>query len=436
MYNIFMENKTQVIVVGGGIAGISAAITVARAGKEVVLIERGSFCGSKNVFGGAIYTRAVKELFPDFEKSAPLERNNIKHQYMLLTQTDATTISHLKKENKSNSYTVIRGKFDRWLAEQAKREGVTIVTETVVEDLIIEDKKIVGIKTELEDYYADIVILADGVNSLLAKKIGLRKDLKPQDVALGVKEVIKISEEKINERFNINTDEGCITEIVGYPMNEMLGLGYIYTNKNSVTIGLGVALDELSEKQLKPYELLDKLKTHPSIEALIKDGELIEYSAHLIPEGGYNKIPKLYDNGVMVIGDAAMLVNNLHWEGTNLAMLSGKYAAETAIEALNKNDYSSNCLKGYKQKLEQSFIMKDLQSYKNLMPSMHKRRKSFTGYYIEKINSFFEMFTSVDGIVKRDKFRNFIKTFFTDRNIFELGKDCFTGIKLLWEILK
>ncbi len=431
-----MKNKTQVIVVGGGLAGISAAITVAKAGKEVVLIERGSFCGSKNVFGGAIYTRAVKEIFPDFEQAAPLERNNIRHQYMLLTKTDATTISHFKKEIDSNSYTVIRGKFDRWLSEQAKQEGVTVVTETVVEDLILENKKIVGVKTELENYYADIVILADGVNSLLAKKIGLRKDIKPQDVALGVKEVIKISEEKINERFNLNTEEGCITEIVGYPMNDMLGLGYIYTNKNSVTIGLGVALDELSEKQLKPYDLLDKLKAHPSIEPLIKDGELIEYSAHLIPEGGYNKIPKLYDNGVMVVGDAAMLVNNLHWEGTNLAMLSGKYAAETAIEALNKNDYSSNCLKIYEQKLENSFIIKDLRSYRNLMSSMHKRRKSFTGYYIEKINSFFEMFTSVDGIVKRDKFRNFIKTIFTDRNIFELIKDCLTGIKLLWEILK
>lgn len=431
-----MKNKTQVIIVGGGPAGISAAVTLARAEKEVILIERGSFCGSKNVFGGAIYTRAVREIFPNFEESAPLERNNIKHQYLLLTETDAATIAHSKKGTDSNSYTVIRGKFDRWLAEQAKKEGVTIVTETVVEDLILDNKKVVGVKTELEDYYADIVILADGVNSLLARKIGLRNELKPQDVALGVKEVIKIDSNKINERFNVSEDEGCITEIIGYPMNEMLGLGYIYTNKNSVTIGLGVALDELSEKQLKPYELLDKLKEHSVIAPLLKDGEILEYSAHLIPEGGYNRIPKLYDNGVMVIGDAAMLVNNLHWEGTNLAMFSGKFAGETAINAINKNDFSASSLKEYKQKLENSFIIKDLRSYRNLMPSMHKRRKSFTGYYIEKINSFFEMFTSVDGIVKRDKFRNFIKTIFTDRNISELFKDGITGLKLLLEILR
>ena len=431
-----MKTKTQVIIVGGGPAGISAAVTLARAGKEVILIERGNFCGSKNVFGGAIYTKAVKEIFPDFEQSAPLERNNIKHSYMLLTETEDTTISHSKKTNESDSYTVIRGKFDRWMAEQAQKEGVIVVTETVVKELIVKNKKVIGIKTELEDYFADIVILADGVNSLLAKQIGLRKTIRPCDVALGVKEVIKLDTSIINERFNLNDNEGCITEIIGYPMNAMLGLGYIYTNKNSITIGLGVALNELCENKTKPYELLDSLKVHPAIAQLIKNGELIEYSAHLIPEGGYNKIPQLYDNGVMIAGDAAMLVNNLHWEGTNLAMLSGKYAAETAIEAINKNDFSKNFLKIYKQKLENSFIMKDLYSYRNLMQVMHKRKKSFTEYYIAKINSFFEMFTSVDGIVKRDKFRKFIKTIFTDRNIFELLKDVFAGIKLLWEILK
>ncbi len=431
-----MENKTQVIIVGGGPAGISAGITLARAGKNVILIERGTYCGSKNVFGGAIYTQPTKEIFPNFEQEAPLERNNTKHRYLLLTNTDATTIEHSSEKEISNSYTVIRGKFDRWASEEAKKAGVVIVTETVVQELITKNNKVIGVKTELEKYYADIVILADGVNSLLAKQIGLRKNLEPQDVAIGVKEVIKLSPEIINERFNLATNEGCISEIIGYPMNGMLGLGYIYTNKNSVTIGLGITLDELSEHKIKPYELLDKLKTHSAIAPLIKGGELIEYSAHLIPEGGYNKLPRLYGNGVMIVGDAGMLVNNLHWEGTNLAMLSGQYAGETAINAINKNDFSENSLKLYNKKLENSFILKDLASYKNLMPIMHKRRKSFTGYYIEKINSFFQMFTTVDSIPKRNKFRNFIKEFFTERSFSELFKDGISVLKLLWEILR
>lgn len=427
------ENKTQVIVVGGGPAGISCAVTIARAGKEVVLIERGKFSGSKNVFGGAIYAQPTREIFPDFEQSAPLERRNIEHKFALLGEDDGTVISYRK--NETVSYSVIRGKFDRWMAEQAEKEGVILVEETVVKDLILENGCVIGVKTEIEDYYADIVVLADGVNSLLAKQIGLRGDLKPQDVALSVKEVIKLPEEVINDRFHVNSDEGCIYEIFGGPMSEMLGLGFMYTNKNSVSIGLGVALNELVEKSLRPYDLLDKLKQHPEIAPLIKGGELLEYSAHLIPEGGYKKIPAIVSNGVMVCGDAAMLVNNMHWEGTNLAMISGKLAAETAIIALGKGDYTAQSLSRYQEMLENSFIIKDLRTYKDLMGAIADRKTEFLGYYLKKINSFFEMFTSVDSIPKRQKYHKFIKSIFTDRKISDLFKDVWTIIKLLWSIL-
>lgn len=426
------QNKTDVIVVGAGPAGISCAITIARQGKKVVLIERGSFAGSKNVFGGAIYTQPTKEIFPDFETSAPLERKNIEHKFAILGEEDSTVISYRNK--KAESYTVIRGKFDRWMAEQAKQAGVYLVEKTVVRELITENSKVVGIKTELEDYYADIVVLADGVNSLLAKQIGLRKEISTKDVALSVKEVIKI--DNINERFNISDDEGCIYEIFGGPMLGMLGLAFIYTNKNSVTIGLGVTLNELVERGLRPYELLDRLKKHPTIEPLLKDGVLEEYSAHLIPEGGYNSIPQLSSDGVMIVGDAGMLVNNLHWEGTNLAMISGKLAGETAVEALNDCDFSSNSLKRYDEKMKNSFVMKDLKTYKDLMTIAHKKSESFLDYYLKTINSFFEMFTSVDSVPKRQKYYNFFKSFFKGRGFKGLISDAYYGIKLIWSILK
>lgn len=430
------ENKTEVIVVGGGPAGISCAVTIARAGKKVVLIERGKFSGSKNVFGGAIYAQPTREIFPDFEKTAPLERKNIEHKFALLGEDDATVISYKKKPENPVSYTVVRGKFDRWMAEQAKQEGVILVEETVVRELIVQDGFVKGVKTELEDYYADIVVLADGVNSLLAKQIGLRGNLLPEDVALSVKEVIKLPAEIINERFHVNDDEGCIYEIFGGPMLGMLGLGFMYTNKNSVSIGLGVTLSELIEKGLKPYDLLDKLKQHPEIAPLIKDGELLEYSAHLIPEGGYKKVPLLFSSGVMVCGDAAMFVNNMHWEGTNLAMISGKIAGETAVIALGKQDFSKTALSNYQEELENSFIIKDLRTYKDLMGGVQERVGEFLGYYPKKINSFFEMFTSVDSVPKKEKYHKFIKSIFTDRKISELFKDVWSAVKLLWSILK
>ena len=427
------ENKTDVIIVGAGPAGISCAITLARAGKEVILIERGLFAGSKNVFGGAIYTQATKEIFPNFETEAPIERRNIEHNFAILGEEDSTTITYRKNDN--SSYSVIRAKFDRWAAEEAKKAGAYIVEETVVRELIKEKNQVIGVKTELEEYFADIVILADGVNSLLAKQIGLRKDIDTKDVALSVKEVIKLDNQIINQRFKLKDDEGAIVEIFGGPMLGMLGLGFMYTNTDSVTIGLGITLNELAENNYRPYEILEKLKQHPTIAPLIEGGTLKEYSAHLIPEGGYKKIPKLCDNGVMIIGDAAMLVNNLHWEGTNLAMISGKLAAQTAVEAIEKNDFSKKTLSGYEKKLKKSFILKDLKTYRELMDVMHSRKKAFLCYYMKKINAFFEMFTSVNGIPKKENYHKVIKSIFTDRKISELFKDIWAIVKLLWSIL-
>ena len=215
-----------------------------------------------------------------------------------------------------------------------------------------------------------------------------------------------------------------------------LGLGFLYTNENSVSIGLGITLNELTEHRQTPYELLEELKKHPAIAPLIKGGELLEYSAHLIPEGGYKKVPQLYANGVMIAGDAGMLVNNLHWEGTNLAMVSGKLAGETAILAIQKEEYGEELLIRYQEKLEDSFVLKDLKAYRYLMDVAHDRRASFFDYYFREINGFFEMFTSVDSIPKRLKYWRFIKHFFTGRNVVELFKDAWGFLRLLWGMIR
>lgn len=429
------ENKTDVIVVGAGVAGVAAGITLARAGKQVVIVERGSYAGAKNMFGGAIYEYPTKDLYPTFKEEAPVERINKTHKYMIADDETAVTVSY-NNEKSQTSYTVIRAKWDKWCVERAVELGAYYSPMTVVRELIVKEGKVVGIKTDEEEFYADIVILADGVNSLLAKQVGLRKNFKDNEMAIGVKEVISLPKEVIEERFNLTDESGCVTEIIGAPMKGITGLGFIYTNKKSVSIGLGVNLDELKKRKLTPNELLNQLKEHPSIAPLIKGGELSEYSAHLIPEGGFNSIPKLYGNGVMVVGDAAMLVNNVHWEGTNLAMMSGMLAAQTAIEAINKNDFSEKMLSDYEKKFKETSFYKDMKTYKDTVKIVHDNAYSFLGFYPQKINEFFEMFTESGYIPRKSLYKRFIKNLIKKRNIKGLIKDVINFVKLGIGVLK
>ena len=429
------ENKADVIIVGAGPAGAAAGITLARAGKKVVILERGNFAGSKNMFGGTIYEYPTCNLYPYYLEEAPIERFNQEHRYIITDDKSSVSVNY-KKEEKGKSFTVIRAKWDEWCIEKAVETGAYFCPKTTVRELIQENGRVIGIKTDKEEFFADIVILADGVNSLLAKQIGLRKDFKDSQMAIGVKEVLRLPKEVIEERFNLEDKTGCVTEIVGYPMKGITGLGFIYTNQESVSIGLGVNLDELRKNKITPNELLNQLKEHPSISPLIKGGELLEYSAHLIPEGGFNAIPKLYDNGVMVVGDAAMLVNNVHFEGTNIAMLSGQLAAETAVKAFELNDFSAKTLSLYEEKLKNTSFYKDLKTYKDTVAIVHDNANSLLKYYPEKINGFFEDFTESGYTPKKSIYRKFIKKFIKDRKLSEFFKDILTFIKITTGIIK
>ncbi len=430
-----MENKIDVIIVGAGPAGVAAGITLARANKKVVILERGSFSGSKNMFGGAIYEFPTIDLYPNFKEDAPLERINTEHRYLICDDNSSVSVNY-KSDGHASSYTVIRSRWDKWCLERAVELGAYYSPKTTVRELIVEKGKVIGIKTDDEEFFADIVILADGVNSLLAKQIGLRDDLKDSQIALGIKEVFKLPKDVIEQRFNLSENQGCITEIIGSPMKGMTGLGFIYTNKDSISIGLGINIDELKKHKIKPNELINELKEHPSIKPYLKDGELLEYSAHLIPEGGFKAMPKLFSDGVMVVGDAAQLVNNVHWEGTNIAMLSGKLAAETAIDAINNQDFSANMLSAYDKKFKETSFYKDLKTYKDTVPTVHANCGSFLKYYPEKINEFFEMFTQSGYVPKAALYRRFIKKFFKDRKISELFNDVTQFIKIGIGIIK
>ena len=433
------KQKFDAIIVGAGPAGVSAAVTIARGGARVLLVERSEIAGTKNMIGGAVFLSALKQIFPDSWEQAPIERYINKHTWSLLSDNSSVDISCDFPQN-PKSASIYRSKFDSWLVEMAKKEGVYFAPSTLVKRLIKRNGYFCGVETELEEIEADIVILADGVNSLLARKYGLRYDYEAKDMVLSVKETIKFPKDVIEERFNIEkgSKNGAARNFLGGLKleNAPFALGFIYTYTDSISLGIGVNLEDLNRYGLNPSDLLEKLKEHPVVKPLINDGEMLEYSAHLIPEGGYKKLPKLCQNGIMVVGDAAGFVNAIHFEGTNFAFISGKLAGETALYAIKIKDYSKKTLKLYEKKLKQSFILKDLKSYKNVMENLYLRANSLMNFYPKKASEFFEIFSGASCIPKRDEFRNFLLGFFKERSIRELFKDFYAFISTIFGVLK
>ena len=427
------ETKFDVIVVGAGPSGIACAITIARKGNRVLVIERASGFGTKNMFGGEVYLESIKELFPDIYENLPYERFTVQNNYVLLNEETSTVISYNKK--RKDSATITRASFDLFMAESAKKEGAYFALNTVCTDIIKKEGKIIGIKTENEEIYSKIVVIAEGFNSILTEKIGLKKKTEPKSAILGIKEVIRLDKETINKRFNLKDNEGAMFQIFGglnsveneYPF----GMGFLYTFKNFITIGLGLSMEDLKNGKIKPYEHLEKLKSHPFISKLIENGEMIEYSAHSIPEGGYNELPKLYDNGVIVIGDAANLVDGIHFEGTNLAIKSGVLAGDTCNLAISKNDFSKKILKNYKKELFKSFIISDMKAYKDVIQNIYKRKNSIFLYYPNKIREFFEIWTTSDNKNKKEKYKKFIISFLFKRSIKETFLDVISFVKCI-----
>lgn len=226
------------------------------------------------------------------------------------------------------------------------KAGALIIPKTKVEDFLRNEKgEIAGVVTSRPkgEIHSKAVVIAEGVNPILTMKAGLRKeDLKPHMVAVAVKEVISVPEEVVNRVFGVEGNDGATIELLGSWSEGMFGMGFLYANRSSVSLGCGVLLEDLRKKKIKPYQLLENLKNHPVISDMLGEyrNNTMEYLAHLIPEGGYYAMPKVYGDRVLVCGDAAMLVNSIHREGSNHAITSGRLAAETLLEAFEKGDFS------------------------------------------------------------------------------------------------
>lgn len=425
-----MAEKFDAIVVGAGPSGNAATYTLAKAGLKVLQIERGEYPGSKNVQGAILYSDALEKIIPDFRDDAPLERHIIE-QRMWLLDDKSFVGTHFRSEDYNkppyNRYTIIRAQFDKWFSSKVREAGALLICETTVEQLLMDGDRVVGVRCDRigGDVFADVVILADGVNSTLARKAGFHPEIQAKNVALAVKEILFMPEEVIQARFNIGEEEGVVIEMMGSVTEGMVGTGFLYTNKDSLTIGVGCMLSDFktNPNRTTPYALLEKLKKHPSIAPLIEGGEMKEYCAHLIPEGGFHAVPKIFGHGWMIVGDSGGFVNAAHREGSNLAMTTGRLAAETVIHAKAAGkDMDAKTLSAYKAALDDSFVMKDLKKYRDLPEVLHNSPHFFSTYP-GLVNRAAQTMFTVDGVDKKTKEREVLGSFKAARKLTGLVGD-------------
>ena len=405
-----MNQKFDAIVVGAGPAGCACGLHLAKAGLETLIVERGKFAGAKNMWGGAFYGPSLYELFPDYWEEAPVERYISKHKYSLLTQDASFSIDFTSQKYEKppyNGFSVLRSKFDRWFAAKAEQAGAVVATGLEAEGLLWEGNAVAGIKAGGDELPANTVIACDGVNSILAEKAGLRGKLSPRSIKQGVKEVIQLPQQVIEQRFNLRGEEGIAWEFIGSFSKGIPGGAFIYTNKESLSVGIVVQLSELAKKEIPANDLLEDFKQHPKVKNLLADGQLVEYSAHLVPVGGKATMPTLFTDGMLVAGDAACmtLATGLILEGANFAIASGKAAAETVMRAKKTGDFSKKSLAYYPELLEQSFIIKDLETFKRAPRLLENPR--FYSQYPELVCELAEKIFTNDGKARKKFWKMF-----------------------------
>lgn len=421
-----MNNKFDAIVVGAGPAGVTAAMVLAKAGLNVVIFERGEYPGSKNMFGGVFYHQVLNELLPNFWEEAPVERYITRRVLTFLSPESSLSVDFKSSdfgEPPYNGFTIARSRFDEWYARKAEEAGAFLVTETTIDDLITENGRVVGVcaRRDQGEVYADVVIVADGATSLLAKKAGLRGELSARQMSAGIKEVIALPPETIQERFGLSRNEGMANEFVGSCTRGMQGGAFLYTNKASLSIGVVAQIEALKHQKVQLFELLDDFKRHPAVKDLIRDGVVKEYSAHMIPEAGLSMGHKLYTDGLLLAGDAAgmVVVTGYSLEGVNYAIASGLAAAETVKQAKERGDFSRTSLAFYEQRLKES-VLRDLETYRKA-PQFLENPRIYSTYSDLVIGMMKKLYT-VDGSPKL--------------KVTKLARETMKGNVSLWQAIK
>lgn len=374
------EEKFDAIVIGAGPAGAACAYTLAKAGKSVLMIERGTSAGNKNLTGGRVYTYALDLVEPGLYKEAPLERQVVREQIMMIGAASSVTVDYFNPAfggDAPQSYTVLRAVFDEWFAAQAETQGAMVATGIKVDEVVEKDGRIVGVKAGEDEMYADVVVAADGVNCLIAQQAGLRQDITAPTVGVGVKEIIELPAQVIQDRFNVPDNQGVARVILGCSEG-IPGGGFLYTNKESVSLGIVFNPEKAATHGKSIHEIFQDFKMHPAVSALLGDGTTVEYGAHLVPEAGWRAVPKkLYREGLLLVGDAAGFVINTGTSirGIDLAMVSGVAAARAVLAA----DSPAAVGPAYMKQLEELKLIPTMKLFAG-WPEIMEIPRMFTAY--------------------------------------------------------
>lgn len=392
------EERVDVIVVGAGLSGLACALTLAKEGTEVLVVERGDPAGSKNLSGGRLYLGPLKPLAGDLFDGAPFERLVTRESLSLLSPQSSTQVTYSNEalgDDERQSFTVLRARLDGWLAEQVAEAGGMVVTETTVDGLLTRDDRVCGVITGDEELEAQVVVAADGALSFLGREAGLRRELDPSQFVLGIKALYELERGILEDRFGLHDGEGAAELMIGDVTGGLPGGAFLYTNKETLSLGVVVRIDALRDSDVDASQLLETLERRPDISRRIQGAELIEYGAHMIPEVAPDTLGARVGDGLVLVGDAAGLVLNhgITVRGMDLAVASGVLAADAIKTALDQGDVSRAALSRYDELLDESFVGRDLDAFKDsaevlARPFLSEQLPPLAGEMFEELFSF------------------------------------------------
>lgn len=428
------EVDFDVIVVGAGIAGCVTAYQLATKGHSVLLVERGTSPGSKNLSGGVFYCSIMEEIMPGFVDEAPVERRITRNCLSFLSPASFVNVDYGDERlNQSvTAVSVLRARLDEWLSSKCEEAGVMLMSGVKVDALVREDNRIVGIRAGEDELRAHVVVAADGVNSFICRDAGIRAQEPMKHLAVGVKSVIGLPRKVIEERFNLKGDEGAAYAVVGDCTNGVGGGGFLYTNLESLSIGVVLRLDDLVSREDTSSELHDRFLSHPAIAPFLEGGELLEYGCHMVAEGGQAMVHDLTRPGLVVVGEAAGLSLNTGFtvRGMDLAAGSGLAAAKAIDAALAKGDFSKASLDAYAVELNNIFVGKDMRTYKKAPKFLENPR--MYGAYGEFLSDVMYGIYNLDMTPRKRMLPSTMQALKkSPLSMFQVIKDIFSGVRAL-----